>query len=236
MKVRTLTIGAFTLVALMALYVGTASAASRINAKPHVPIYKITLHGAAGISVRGDNSVGIPVVRTDGKSVALHTSKGAYIAVSQNDIQNHELDVTVPANFNLDLQSPNGTIKIDGVRGTMTLATENGTFIINNSTLAGDSNLSTKNGSLEFNGQLEPHSNSSFTGVDASIKATLPANTKLHLHAQADQSGNLTGNFNGLPNNAPRSFDGYLNASQGDPDVANLSLHMLRGSMTVNHQ
>lgn len=235
--------GLLMLLALMAMHTGVASAASQINAKsqvsqrPHVPIYKIKLHGAAGISVHGDSSVGTPVVRTNGQTVPLNTSvsEGAYVVVNQNDIQNYSLDVTVPKNFNLDLQVPNGTIQIDGVRGSVTLATENGTIIIKNSTLTGNSKISTKNGHLQFDGKLEPGSSSHFKGENASINVTLPGNTRLHLQARVQQSGNLTGNFNGLPNNAPQSFEGYLNANAGDPGLAKLSLFVVNGSMSVNH-
>jgi hypothetical protein len=233
MKVRIMASGLLTLLALMTIYLGTASAS------PNIPTYKITLHGAAGMSVHGGN-VGTPVVRTNGHNVALTVVQiqgaNTYAPVNQNDIQNYWLEVTVPAGFNLDLQVPNGTIMIDGVRGTMTLATYNGTTIINNSTLVGKSNISTKYGSLQFNGKQDPKSTSYFTGVNASINITLPANTKLHLKANAQQAGNLTGNFNGLPNNAPQTFDGFLNATAGDPGLTEISLSVVSGSMSVNHQ
>jgi hypothetical protein len=105
-----------------------------------------------------------------------------------------------------------------------------------NSTLAGTSTVSATNGSLQLDGKLEPLSQSSFTAVDGSIQVTLPKGTKLHLHAQALQSGNLTGNFSGLPNNAPSSFDGYLNTFAGDPDVANLSFTVTNGSLSLDQK
>jgi len=222
--------GMLALLALVTIGLSTASAAPYPQTSN-----KIKLHGAAGITLHGDSAIGTPVVYVDGKNVALKIDGDAYVVVNQSDIQNRSLDVTVPGYFKLDLQVPNGTIKVDNVEGPKTLVTENGNVIVTNSTLDGDSNFTTQNGSLEFNGQLKLGSTSHFTGVNASIEVTLPGDTKLHLKANASNSGNLTGNFNGLPSNAPQSFDGYLNANPGDY-VAELSFSVVNGSMKLNHQ
>jgi hypothetical protein len=204
---------------------------------PSVADKTLKLAGASNFRIIYAANVTAPTVssNSNGKTVSIVLQGSTYVISSPNDITNSQLEVKVPKNINLDLSISTGTIQVEGVVGQMALVISgNGNIFVKDSTLAGNSKLVTVNGSLQFASQLAAQSKVAITGADSSITGTLLSTSKLHLVTNAQQSGSLTGNFPGLPTNQPRTYNGYLNNSQGDANAAELTLTVKNGSIVLN--
>jgi hypothetical protein len=126
------------------------------------------------------------------------------------------LDVTVPANANIEIQSRTGTITIEGVNGQVTAQTESGSISVINSELSGASTLQSQSGSINFQGSLDPQGDYQFISDSGSVNLLLPADASFHLDA-SHGSGAFNNAFgsnnvgNGGPTVAVRSDTGSIN-------------------------
>ena len=115
------------------------------------------------------------------------------------------LDVTVPNNADLQVDTNSGDIDVTGVSGQMSLSSTDGTInatdvslsgqstlednggTINatNDSLSGQSKLETTTGSVTFKGSIDPHGTYIFGSTSGSVDVTLPGNSSFHVDATA---------------------------------------------------
>ena len=103
--------------------------------------------------------------------------KSSYISYSVS------YEIKVPDEFNLDLNSTNGRIEVDGTNGKMRLSTTNGKIIGND--VSGSAKCSTTNGSINVSFRnVAEEDEMSFTSTNGSIKLYLPADIKADVKAK----------------------------------------------------
>lgn len=138
------------------------------------------------------------------------------------------LDMTVPANINLNITADE--IDVFGVSGQMKLTTNGGAISLVQDTLKGTSVLDNNGGPILFQGSLASATNTTFSSNGGSIDISLPGDASFHFKT--------TGILDTLTTNYP----GITVADTGVPDTiignspqATLTLDV-NGSVVVLHQ
>ncbi len=146
-----------------------------------------------------DNYSGPIHVQTgSGTTVVIHATKhsgvgGAdpQITMNQSDsttvkIETHgqpgssvDLDVTMPSDSQLQLQTGYGDIRIEGINGQMNSKTGSGSITASQVSFNSNSLLSTGSGDITFDGSLDPKGTFRMETGSGSVILTLPANSSL---------------------------------------------------------
>jgi putative adhesin len=104
-------------------------------------------------------------------------------SVPDNGQGSADITVTVPQNSNLQLTTGSGGIQVNGIRGQMTLATNEGDVQMTNDALSGQSKIMTTDGDINFNGTIDTSGTYQFQSGSGSITVTVPGTSAFHLHA-----------------------------------------------------
>jgi hypothetical protein len=113
-------------------------------------------------------------------------------SVSSMVDQNMTLDITLPANSNIDATLSSGDISINGISGTMNVKANYGDITFQNGTLAGTSSFYKNSGTITFHGLLAANGDYTFENDGGPIDLTLPANSAFLL----DTKNNVNNDFN----------------------------------------
>jgi DUF4097 and DUF4098 domain-containing protein YvlB len=94
-----------------------------------------------------------------------------------------EYKISVPANANLDLESSNGRIRVEGIDGELTLRTVNGQ--ISAQDVSGNVTTQTTNGAIKVElHSLAEGSSTNLRTNNGSVKLTIPGNTAANINAK----------------------------------------------------
>lgn len=96
------------------------------------------------------------------------------------------LDITVPAETDLEIRNDVGSMRVDGVTGIMTLHANVGDMVVRNVILTGPSRLTTDVGRLEFAGSLPEEGEVAMTTRVGELRLDLPRESEFRLDAQAN--------------------------------------------------
>ncbi len=104
------------------------------------------------------------------------------------------LDLTIPANANLELTMNAGDIWVTGVSGQMLLENNTGSITMREGMLAANSSLTTNTGSITFRGSIEPRGNYLFSTNTGSIDVTVPSSAAFNVDASTN-TGSISSDF-----------------------------------------
>jgi hypothetical protein len=113
------------------------------------------------------------------------------------DVLNHgtvDLDITLPANSNIQATVNAGGLDINGISGQMNLKVEAGALNFENGTLEGQSLLKNNAGAINFNGSITAGGNYDFENDAGAINLTLPSDVPFTLDASS-QLGKVNNDF-----------------------------------------
>ena len=143
------------------------------------------------------------------------------------------LDVTAPANANLQIKAGPGDIDVSGVRGQMSLVTGSGSIDATQDILSGQSTLHTGSGDITLVSALDPHGRYRLATGSGDIEVTLPGNTSVHVDATTG-SGVITSDFAEVNLQSPDTHEAH--GDIGNPPRADLALQTGSGSIDLNQQ
>jgi hypothetical protein len=138
------------------------------------------------------------------------------------------LDMTVPANINLNINADE--IDVFGVSGQMKLTTNGGSITLVQDTLQGTSVLDNNGGPILFQGSIASTANSTFSSNGGSIDISLPGDASFHLKT--------TGILDSLTTNYPGIAIAGIGQSEttiGNSAQATLTLDV-NGSSVILHK
>ncbi len=134
-----------------------------------------------------------------------YSQDGNTITITEEGQGSVNLDVTMPKNADLQVETNSGDIDVTDVSGQMSLASTTGTINATNDSLSGQSTLEDNGGSINatndslsgqsklwsttgsvtFNGSIDPHGTYIFGSTSGSVDVTLPGNSSFHVDATA---------------------------------------------------
>jgi len=106
-------------------------------------------------------------------------------------------DVTATAiTGSLTIAAQSGSIRMQGIKGQVQATTVSGDVVARNSALSGQSILQTQNGSVRFDGSIDPQGSYRMQTTSGDVDATLPADSAFSLDASTN-SGTVQNAFGG---------------------------------------
>src|SRR5215469_18052637 len=144
-----------------------------------------------------------------------------------------DLDVTAPANSNLQIKTDTGEIDVSGVTGQMSLSSGTGSIHAEQDSLNGQSVLKTDTGSVTFEGTIDPKGSYQFETNTGSVDVTLPGNSSFHVDASTD-TGSINSDFPGV-NVQHGDFTGAsVHSDVGSSPSTTVTLKTDTGSISLN--
>jgi Toastrack DUF4097 len=177
-------------------------------------------------------------------------SDSSVIILNGDPVGGRKLDVTVPANTDLKVNTNSANIDVTGITGQMTLIANSGaitlthchvtgTSLLNDNTggitvtqsaLDGQVTLSNNQGLITFNGSLGSTGTYDLENNQGSIDATLPQNASFHIDVKTN-SGSITSDYTGI-----QGGNKEAHADVGNPPRALLSLNTNAGTIALHMQ
>ncbi len=151
-----------------------------------------------------------------------YSQDGNTIAVIVESSGGGHLDVTVPNNADLQVETNSGNIDVTGVSGQMSLSSTTGTINATDDSLSGLSKLRTNSGSITFNGSIDPHGTYLFGSTSGSVDVTLPGNSSFHVDATA---GSISSAFPEVNIQHPGGSGADAHGDVGSPPRATVTLY-----------
>lgn len=190
------------------------------------------------ITVNTDGSSGSVTVQTSGRDQEA-VPAGTYnssenslrIAVDKSPWSRSDLEVTIPNEADLVIQTSTGDINVTGVNGQVNLTSDSGTITLSQVSLARNSSVSTNSGDIRFDGALtDPNGSYQFQSGSGSVDVTLPADSSFHA-AVTTKSGSFKSDFPEV--NSPPS-GGAIVGDVGNLPRANVVVKTDSGSINLN--
>jgi hypothetical protein len=122
----------------------------------------------------------------DGQILFTKSSKGDVITFDLSNVETVTVQVTVPSESDLNINTNGDDITVTGVSGTQNVSSNGGSLHLSEATLIGTSTIETNGGNITFDGSLTPESTDTFSTNPGSITIVLPANAAF----QADITNN----------------------------------------------
>lgn len=138
----------------------------------------IDVHGGHGLTAStGSGSIALENIQG---TTNVHTDSGDIIAS----------DIT----GSLTISASSGSLKMQQVHGQVNAKTRSGDVTATDSALSGNSSLQTQNGSIRFDGSLDPNGTYKMQTTSGDVDLTLPGNTAFTLDASTG-SGTIQNAF-----------------------------------------
>ncbi len=110
------------------------------------------------------------------------------------DNNNADLEITVPAASNIQIQTVSGDVEVDGVDGQLTVNTASGDVKVSGALLQGQSAFNTDRGDISFNGTIDPQGSYQFVTASGDVDLSLPDNSSFTLNTTTG-SGDVSNEF-----------------------------------------
>lgn len=206
-----------------------------VPATPHLVLHTeggdVQIHGGSGNSIiikatKHSGLFGSDSSKTDvsasqnGDTVDVTTQVENHFFLFGNEQSYVSLDITVPSNCDIRLNSAAGNVDIEDVNGQAALHTDAGNITMIDANLSGTSSAISDAGNITFSGSLDARGSYTFRTNAGNIDLTLPGNDAVNLHPQA-----LVGNV-----------DNEFGSSAGSPPQAPVSINTNTGNITIHKQ
>jgi hypothetical protein len=155
------------------------------------------------VTIPGTTTVQIAI---NSGTIDVHTGSGLNASTSSGsiDLENMQGSTTahtksgdVTAN-NLNgpvtISASSGSLRMQHIKGQLNAQTWSGDVVVRTSALSGDSLLQTQNGSVHFDGSIDPQGNYRMNTTSGDVDLTLPSNAAFSLAASTG-SGNVENAF-----------------------------------------
>ena len=226
-----------------------------INSQRYEKIDLPTIHIHAGTTT---NSILLQVISPGNVALPWNFGIGGFqqnsdsslIILDGDPVGGRQLDVTVPADIDLKINTNSANIDVTGITGQMTLIANDGkitlthcnihgTSLLNSntgaitvtqSTLNGQVTLSNNTGPITFDSSIGSTGTYDLENKQGSIEATLPSNASFHIHAITN-SGSITTDYPGI-----HVQNKEVQADIGHPPHALFLLNTNDGAITFHMQ
>lgn len=174
-----------------------------------------------------------------GSQPVQFVQNGNTITITVNNrSMNDDLTIDTPVNTDVQSNKDFGQVDIGGVHGNVTVhdnigdvflhdvsgtvnaSTNAGKIEADNTHLSGNSVLKSDNGSVSFQGDLDPHGTYDFETNNGSVDLTLPENSSFHINANSNAGGNLNNEFGGTTVGSNPSADVTVRTGVGDITIS----------------
>ncbi len=188
------------------------------------------------ITVHTGSDDGVVTVQIDGRdqesipSATVDRGNDTLKIVVDKSQSEQTLDVTVPNEADLVLQTDSGNIGVTGVNGQVNLTSGSGTITLSQVFLARNSSVSTNSGDIRFDGAIGPNGSYQFQSESGSVDVTLPPDTSFHA-AVTTNSGSFNSDF---PEVNSQPSGGNIVGDVGDSPRANVMIKTDSGSINLN--
>ncbi len=204
-----------------------------VPATPHLVLHTqggdVHIHGGSGdtITIKATRHSGL--FDTDNSNTDISASQNGDTVNVTTQVDNHfslfsggrsfvSLDITVPDNSDIQLDSAAGNVTIEDVNGQAALHTDAGNITVTGADLSGTSSVISDAGNITFDGMLDAQGNYTFNTKAGDITMTLPGDDAVNLHPQS-----IIGNINNEFGNPPASSSqAPVNISTG---AGNITIH-----------
>ncbi len=169
-----------------------------------------------------------------GNTITIQVNNdGIYLFDFSNSSQ-ADLDVTVPARSDLQLETDSGDISVSGISGKMTLTCNSGSLQATEDSLKSGSRLTTESGSITMRGSIGATGSYKFQSNSGPIDVSLPANTSFHARLVSN-SGSITNEFP-IANAHQSGIDGQtIIGDAGISPQATLTIQSDSGTLHLRH-
>ncbi len=144
-----------------------------------------------------------------------------------------DLDVTVPADSNLQVKTDTGEVDVSGITGQMSLSSNTGSIHAVQDSLTGQSILKTDTGSVTFDGTIDPKGSYQFETNTGSVDVTLPGNSSFHVDASTD-TGSINSDFPGVSVQHGDITGASAHSDVGNAPGATVTLKTDTGSISLH--
>lgn len=141
-----------------------------------------------------------------------------------------DLDVTVPASSDLQLETGSGEITATGIQGKMTLTSNSGSLQATDVLLTSGSHLSTGSGSMLVRGSIGTDGQYKFQSNSGAIDVTLPRSTSFHAELVSN-SGTITNDFPIAAANQTGAYGRTVSGDVGSSPQATVTIQSDSGTL-----
>lgn len=108
-----------------------------------------------------------------------------------------DLDVTMPANSDLQLTTDSGDVVVTGIEGKLTLTSDSGSLQATAVSLTSGSELNTQSGSVTMQGAIGADGQYTFHSNSGDVDVALPGSASFHADLETN-SGSITNDFSSV--------------------------------------
>ena len=141
-----------------------------------------------------------------------------------------DLNVTVPVNSDLHLETGSGNISVTGIQGMMTLTSNSGTLQAMDVSLTRNSLLSTDSGDITVHGSIDTAGHFMFQSNSGNIDVTLPRYASFHADLVSN-SGTITNDFPIATAQQPGTDGGTVKGDVGSSPQATVTMQSDSGDL-----
>lgn len=202
---------------ILALLIGAFGSNSLVSKSQSLPQQTFSVSGTPSLVIN-DAAGAVKIHQGSGNSIIINATahggtfsnlssdtvdakqNGSIITVlvgQEGSIFNHgtvDLDITLPANSNIQATVHAGNLDVNGVSGQMDLKVDAGELDFENGTISGQSTFADAAGAINFDGSIAPNGNYSFKDTVGAINLTLPSTVSFTIDASSRLS-NVTNDF-----------------------------------------
>lgn len=129
-----------------------------------------------------------------GDTITVHVTNDSIHPFDFSQTSQADLNVTVPANSNLQLATNSGDIAASGIQGKLILTSNSGSLQATGDSLTSGSRMVTDSGSITMSGSIDTTGIYAFQASSGDVAVTLPRSTNFHANL-ASNSGSITNDF-----------------------------------------
>lgn len=141
-----------------------------------------------------------------------------------------DLDVTLPPQSDLHLDTSSGDISVTGMQGKMTLTSNSGALQATGISLKSVSLLRTNSGSVTMHGSIGTAGHYMFQSNSGAVDVTLPRGTSFHANLVSN-SGTITNDFPITPAHLPVAYGRTVSGDVGNSPQATITLQSDSGPL-----
>ena len=165
-----------------------------------------------------------------GSTITVHVTNDSIHPFDFSQTSQADLNITVPANSNLQLETDSGDIAASGIQGKLTLTSNSGSLQATADSLTSGSQLVTDSGSITMSGSIGTTGIYAFQAGSGDVAVTLPRSTSFHANLVSN-SGSITNDFPIVNPHKPGDDGRTVSGDVGSSPQATVFMHSDSGSL-----